>query len=324
MSGKPSDEMVARRQARKQSVATLTLLGVLGLGLGSIAAIKVNDMRDVSDVTLVDLSVQQVLGDWRTTFVDRGSEGYIAPTGEETRTIQLSTQALVGGELGKAADSASTIGYRLARLQGSGAATLAVVEDLETPRGWGTFLYRPETTSPVVVEVTHPFADLETEAFGSELFDRVEAKALLLAGAHRFANRDGSADVAHSRASIFQTVHETLIEPNTIVIQPHGFEDTARSQTFGDIVVSSGTATPGAIPTAISHALKQAGFDVCLYRGGSCSALAGTTNVQKNSMPANAIFVHVELALHLRQDPTLRTRVIDAIAAALDDVATSG
>lgn len=316
--GPADDVRAARTQARKQSLATIALLLVAGLGVAALTISRVIDNQIPEQPAVVDGALTGVLDAWSARFPERDSEGYAAPAPADIHALRTAMEWITQGMIQEASASAASAGYEVRTVSSSGGKIFVVTEGSDAePRGWGTFFYRPSATSEVIVEVTHPAADTDTETFGLALFQRVGARALLLAGAHRYANDDGTADVAHTSLSIFQALHSILATPSSIVIQPHGFEDGGRSDYFGDAVVSSGTAEPDQVTVSIAQSLERAGFDVCLYRGSRCSALAGTTNVQRRTLPGGAEFTHIELALPLRQNGKLRAKALTAIATSL-------
>ena len=65
-----------------------------------------------------------------------------------------------------------------------------------------------------------------------------KARWYFVAGTHRYANSDGSADPAHVTQSIFHTAHTTFA-PDTAV-QIHGF-DKSSYVNYSDVVISNGT-----------------------------------------------------------------------------------
>ena len=71
-------------------------------------------------------------------------------------------------------------------VRGRGAGTTP--GDVRHPRG---------IVAALLVEVTHPVHDVNTPQVGVQAFREGRAAALLVAGTHRYANRDGSSDVAH-------------------------------------------------------------------------------------------------------------------------------
>lgn len=73
-----------------------------------------------------------------------------------------------------------------------------------------------------VIEAPHPLTDEGTPTVALAIYRVLNTHALLVGGAHRDANQDGSADVAHNPQTIFQVFHATFGE-NAIVLQIHGF-----------------------------------------------------------------------------------------------------
>ncbi len=62
-------------------------------------------------------------------------------------------------------------------------------------RYWGTHVFRVGDAAPLAVQVPRPLVERNTLEYSISLFGRSQARALLIAGAHVQANRDGSADL---------------------------------------------------------------------------------------------------------------------------------
>jgi hypothetical protein len=126
--------------------------------------------------------------------------------------------------------------------------------------GWGTYAYRPQAARDLVIEAPHPLEDSYTRGEGITFFRQLEAKALLVAGAHRCANAEFSScggttiacgqveayrtsDVAHAVRTPFQVAHRTWAPcgSETIVVQLHG----NGLETCPDLFLSNGTLNPG-------------------------------------------------------------------------------
>lgn len=83
-------------------------------------------------------------------------------------------------------------------------------------------------------------------------------------------------------------------------LQPHGYADTTVPS---ELVISSGSAPPSALASAVAGDLNVAGFTACLFDGLKCSELGATTNVQGRTTRAiGADFLHMEMARRLRDD----------------------
>ncbi|MDH3282298.1 MAG: hypothetical protein OEQ18_14370, partial [Gammaproteobacteria bacterium] len=89
---------------------------------------------------------------------------------------------------------------------------LAEQDSAEPKRYWGTYVFRMGTPANFVVQVPQPGFELTSFDFGAALFERLEGSALLIAGAHLDANRDGSADISSlaNTHSVFTLVSQVL------------------------------------------------------------------------------------------------------------------
>jgi hypothetical protein len=151
------------------------------------------------------------------------------------------------------------------------------------------YIHAPESRSRLIVEVAHPVADLKTLELGLELFRATDAAGLFVAGAHRDAGSNDSADVAHNPRTVFEAVHGAAVEAEWIVLQPHGFEEARRPDRFGDMVISSGS-TPTDLTRSLAERLTVAGFDVCLFGRDRCEGWAGlpTSKAVRPGAPARS------------------------------------
>lgn len=310
----------------RRAIAPLGL--VAGLAIAASASVLGRDGHDRPDPSAVRLtaSVRELL----RTMPQRGSEAYDRPSEAEAEALALAFAAASAGRAPQARALAQPLGYELrAATEPAGAVILLEPAgrraarsgsgpDAQPGHGWGLYVHAPGSRRPVVVEVTHPLADRGTARLGLELFTQAEARVLLVAGAHRGANADGSADVADTKASAFEAVHRVVARPGTVLVQLHGFDGGERPGEYGDVVLSSGTTRITPTVSGAADALRAAGFEVCEFDGERCSQLGATGNVQGDSArAAGAEFLHVELSGVLRDDPAVRRRAIAALAAAL-------
>jgi hypothetical protein len=154
-------------------------------------------------------------------------------------------------------------------------------EDASVSLGWGTYVFRtPEDRQisledlPLVIEVPHPVADWRTDPQGVKIFRQSPARALLVAGTNRCANRAFStcagqtwacgqleayrtSDVAHTDQSMFMATHRALVpcDGTAIALQLHA-NSLANCP---DLFISNGTLFPG----VRSRALYQAALSTC-------------------------------------------------------------
>ncbi len=80
------------------------------------------------------------------------------------------------------------------------------------PKYWGTYVFRVGSSSMHVVEVPRPLYELRTYEYGLHLFESLNARALLIAGAHPLSNKNQSSDVIKVRNlnSLFNITHYGL------------------------------------------------------------------------------------------------------------------
>lgn len=250
----------------------------------------------------------------------RDSGKYDVPSFAERAAMADAWRAVVAGDLQAAANIAGPLGYSVVRYTDSATGRVArILVERNTAggtwvHGWGLYAWSAASAAPVLVQVAHPVADVDTEDIGVVAFRRAGARALFVAGAHRDANADGSADVAHRADTVFDTVHDASLGSGIRVLQPHGFADSTLPN---DAVVSRGDA-PSQLTHSVEAALDAALFDACLYDGTACSELGATTNVQGASARAGgAEFVHVEVARRVRADVARRDHLAVVVADSL-------
>jgi hypothetical protein len=191
------------------------------------------------------------------------------------------------------------------------------------PHGWGLYVHATGSASPIAVAVAHPVDDVETALTGTDVFRMARASDLFIAGTSRYADPHHAADMAHSPDSVFQAITEAALASVRLLFEPHGFDEEDHPKE-GQAVISAGVETPSAPARLLASALAASGYSICLYNGTSCEGLGATTNVQgAAARAAGTHFLHVELDLHLRQDPTARAAVDSVIARALVEGATA-
>lgn len=253
------------------------------------------------------------------------SEGYEHPRRDDRERLGDAFDDALRGNAEDAAEDAAKSGYEVVRLQRRGRPSLLVLRDAHRDaRGWGLFVAGAATGSRVVVELPHPIADYASERVGAQLFDAIGARALLVAGADRRANRDGSADVAHERHSVFALLSRVAARPGDIVIQLHGFDGEEHGG-YGDVVLSNGTPEASPLVRALARRLRSLRLDVCVFDGAGCATLGATTNVEgRSARSEGAEFLHVELVRRLRAEPRPRAAVVRALAAALRERRIAG
>ena len=160
------------------------------------------------------------------------SEGFVVPTDADLALFSRLISDLRAGSPTDALTAAASRGYELfwyADKNDEGAVSYLLRESDPASRGWGLYVLRVLPASDVIIEAPHPISDDGTPAVAVKMFRALDARALLIAGAHRDANKDGSADAAHSPQTVFEAVHEAELQAvldngaEAIVLQVHGF-----------------------------------------------------------------------------------------------------
>ncbi len=130
--------------------------------------------------------------------------------------------------------SAAALGYGVARYRDRDSGREYVVLDeaksaASERKYWGTYVFRLGPSRPFIIEIPHPLAERNTFEYGVALFEKLEARMLLVAGAHPHANADGSSNVNSPRfpKSLYNLVHQValreLAAESLLVVQVRAF-----------------------------------------------------------------------------------------------------
>jgi len=110
---------------------------------------------------------------------------------------------------------AGAFNYRLSRYrQASTNEELLVLHgEGEQQPYWGTFVFRAGLSEPFIIEVPRPGFERSSLDFGSYLFERTNAAAIFIGGAHPLANTNGSADIsrASNRQNVFNLAQQVFL-----------------------------------------------------------------------------------------------------------------
>lgn len=274
--------------------------------------------------------------------------GYVPPSSTSREALQAALTALLEGDAEAALRAAELGGYAVCRDPADHDVALFRPEAPEA--GYARFAWRVRGAQPVIVEAPHPHYDLETDTQASLLFERLRARALLMAGAHRCSadehvadcsgttgvcGQDGApypaSDVAHSDDTLFHAAHVFFAETfaSDWVVSLHGFTESGISVSDGTPAELSGDAAAARVGAALQAIFPEAPITSCnpypgaVVKGRRC----GTTNVQGRHVngapdacaaPATESagrFVHLEQSLEVRR--RYPERVAEAIEAAL-------
>lgn len=243
------------------------------------------------------------------------SDAYIVPDEKEQKAFTELVSRIEAGDFLHASELAKEYDYSLTRFLDHGnekASSHLLQETRPRPKGWGMYVLREEKTNNIIVEAPHPLADKRSDLVALDIYRALNARALLIAGAHRDANYDGSADVSHTSESIFQSVHETLLQDTStvsgvpVVLQIHGFA-TNKHPDYPRVVLGFGQTISQAEISLANELVdvllaRDVTADIC--DGDSWQDLCGTKNVQ-GSHSEGVIFLHIELEEAMRSDDSL-------------------
>lgn len=265
--------------------------------------------------------------DWLEAAMPRArSEGFVVPSQEQMTSFATLVTTLRQGKLQDAMELATAQGYQVIWFtdQNDGDAVSYLLRDKDpSKRGWGLFVFRVGSSSPLIIEAPHPLFDEGTPTLAAHLYRALEARSLLVAGAHRNANMDGSADVSAQDNSIFQAVNSAELlyadqeNGEGIILQIHGFSGKKHPEyprviisfEHGDNFNPVDLIKGQQLLADIKAALVDQGIKTGTCGGGLWEDLCGTKNVQANLM-RQGIFIHIEVDEHIRSNDA---RFIEAL-----------
>lgn len=240
------------------------------------------------------------------------SEGYVVPSETEQGDFGKLVVMISADDLEHVTQLATRNHYELIHYTDRGddnAVSYLLREQKPIQKGWGLYAIRVDSTSNIIIEAPHPRYDRRTSTVALNLYRALNARALLIAGAHRNANSDGSADVAHAPQSIFHSIHDALSQEiktamgDVIILQIHGFH-TSKHDGYPQAVFGFGEKLQGrevTLAKELENAFSVQGIQVGVCTGYRWQDLCGTTNVQA-SVTNGGVFVHIELDEKLRKN----------------------
>jgi len=272
------------------------------------------------------------------------SNQYVIPTAEQRSTLANAAAALLSGDLGNAETIAASISYEVVSytddVSGRTFRGLRELNNVPT-RGWGSYFVDLNATQEALVQVPHPRFDTNSWEVGALAFRDSGSRAFMMAGAHRNANGQGTADVAHLADSVFQEIHKTWVGNNgeRTTWSIHGFDlDNHNFPAGTDAVLSNGNGQVSTEVLNLDSLLESAGFESYAYNtldvndptnvqvngiedGATFSSLGGTTNVQGvYTRGLGGTFVHVEFEQSIRFDSNNRVLASNALTGAITGV----
>lgn len=198
---------------------------------------------------------------------------------DQTNALRAASRALLVGDLETARARATVAGYVVRPLH-AGSACLWVMQPTDAaPAGQATLVVSGTWQRDLVIEAPHVPNDNRTDEEAAILFESVQARALVIAGAQRCAvttpsgchtNRECNAggvavqsDPSHSVTSALHAMHLGLVtgSSKSITLQLHS---NVLANLNGTVLVSNGTILPiaGTVADALYAALRAPDLDV--------------------------------------------------------------
>jgi len=282
---------------------------------------------------------------------DSGND-YAAPSSTQLNSWGSVLNSVLQGAYTKASDTASILDYELIQFTDTTKTPNRTYYMLKSTgqNYWGTYIYNPNYSRPLVIQSPHPKKDFNTGKEGVHVFHETASFFFMLSGTSRcnnsaFSGCDGTtsictgssedyriSDQAHILSTAFQSTTDTLFNKysGTYFLQLHGFGKDS-SDPF--IILSNGTQdTPTvdyistlktnleAEDSLFVDSIKVAHFDL------SWTDLRGFTNVQGrlinssvdpcdvSATTTNGRFIHMEQEkFRLRNTDTGWNKVSNAV-----------
>lgn len=283
-------------------------------------------------------------------LVRRDSDGFRVPTEGQLKAWAFITRSVFEGRSADARKMIEQLSfpYDISQFRDTTTKREYVVLEEKTPlqAGWGLYVFDPASTNTLAIEVPHTVFDSNTEFQGIDAFRQTNARAFIMAGAHRRANKQESpctqprsanrdsrypvSDPAHAVSTPFHAVHEALmdVKPDTVVVQLHGMTER---DICPNAFLSTGTSTVTTNSKRLMSCLEKSGVESGLYDGKTTCPLIALSNVQgrftngERSDPCRTSaktssepgrFIHIEQEPSIRKDAKSWQPVIDALKCA--------
>jgi hypothetical protein len=223
-----------QRESSYTGFAELVLnqAAVRRLGARSTRSKRVPELQ-VSEQRIDGFLSEWILGE-KNRIALRGSNTYVAPRfdellyfDEEVLTPVLNamkTEYRDGRwsnsgieQLHAVQGAAHAFNYRLSRyrhrLTRQDYLILSEDDAADPRRYWGTFVFRVGPSNGLMIQVPRPLYEINSFEFAVSLFERIQARALLIAGADPGTNLDGSADLVRTEnlRSLFSAVSQIVL-----------------------------------------------------------------------------------------------------------------
>jgi hypothetical protein len=242
------------------------------------------------------------------------SMGFVQPDETALRDFEDVVDRLFEGDAAGAAELAAKYDYDLViyhTWDENDPAYYLLRERIPIRRGWGMYLFQLDacqnSSQAIISQAPHILADIGTPMIAMEAFRSLKGCALMIGGAHRDANRDDSADIAHNPLTVYLAVQTALVRhvgQAAYIIQFHGFS-AGKHPGYPSIVLGAyqfEDATSNDQLVQLADVLNTYGISTSICDGSNWTALCGETNVLGGYLNEGT-FVHVEMDEMARSNP---------------------
>jgi hypothetical protein len=329
--------------------AVVLILAATATVQGQTSKTSKKKVKNLKLLTLPVKSLKSFVAGVKANLPRANEGGFIEPSAKDRRIFHNAVRAVLQSNLKTARILANSVNYELSLLKDAAANQIYIVlvERTRGFRGLGTYVFSSAFRRNLVLEAPHPLFDINTPEESTTIFQKLNARALFIAGTHRCASEQSSpcsgttgacgtggepfkiSDAGHFTRNFFQEAHRATsgLKVKPVTISAHGNGDAS----LPDVVLSNGTGTkesPNSLVNRLRRELKNRGVSVgsCNFSSDQDLSLCGTTNVQgrlSNGSPnactanpptASGSFIHIEQHRNIRDDPT---HLINALRAVI-------
>lgn len=231
------------RATLQTSALALVFASIVGFSLTLIDLSPKNSFetrQSVDAISLAEQSQDQLVIEGYSGFYQSRTLQYSPPTLQQLATYERAfiaiRQALQSPErplsvnhpkLAEAFSLLSSIGVEMIQTPENS----LVIRDTRPERAGGLVVVNLNKSTGMTLEVPAPLNENGIADLGLRMFSRLNAKALIYAGSHRFQDPLRQSDMLNVPRSFFQIAHERLSERNTL--QLRGYTRTAARELYG-------------------------------------------------------------------------------------------
>ena len=201
-------------------------------------------------------------------------------------------------------------------------------ENTPVVRGWGTFIFNRSQSKRLYVQVAHPLRDAESAPIGAELFRRLGAEWLLIAGTDRSGGFSDD-EIPKMNERLFQQWHEMLTDLIHVTLSVHTFPSQGYPHPIDttDVVVSNGRTSDeqwgiSQISLALRDTLRRANLSCALAMYDSGYARLSGTGSRQGTFSNDSVgfghWLNLEFSDRIQRDQIARTNLLAAVNRALD------